>query len=486
MNFRDVLFGAAVALCFISCDENTSTLGGSITPDEDKITIIPEFLEAGTASVLSPDSILAKTSTCYLGRYTDPYDSTSFTAGYLTQLNCVEHFDLPDSIFGIGDFKFPARTYNKWKNVEPYYSNLKLFYTDFFGDSLNALKIEIFELDRMIDSNRRYYADADPSEFVDLTKKPLAVQTISPTDFGITDEELNSSNHYANITVRLPQEFTKALLEKYYQPGGRKFFTSSKAFMENVCKGFYIRCTQGDGTVFYIDRSVLEVNHKSIMYVDGEPRDTSLMSDFSGNNEVMQINTFDWKGRERLINQDDCSWIQTPYGILTEVTLPITEIEGKEGSLNSVQVVFNCMPTPSQRFSPTIPGTIGMFRESDAARFFESSDKIDVAKIFMSNYASKTGTYTFNNIAPLIEKIIREKNEWLEANGMKDNASGMAAYESANPSWNKCYLIPMTQRIDGNSSVVGYYLDTRLHRVRISGGSSGEKARIKVIRTSFK
>lgn len=485
MKFRHLLFSAAALLGLMACDEDTSTLGGSIIPEDEKVVITSENLEAATKTVFCPDSLLAKTAECYLGRYTDPYDSTVFTAGYLTQLNCVESFDLPDSVYGIGNFVFPPSTHKKWKGVDPYYANLRIYYTEFFGDSLNAMKIEIFELDRMIDANRKYYANTDPSEFVDLTKKPIATAMVSPIDLAVSDETRNDEDYYPNITIRLPQEFAKNILEKYYQPGGREYFTSAKAFMENVCKGFYIRCTQGDGSIFYVDRSVLELNHKSIMYVDGEPRDTSLMSDFSGNNEVMQINTIKWEGQERLADQNDCSWIQSPYGLLTEVTIPVDEIEKEEGALNSVQMVFCAIPTPTQRFKISTPGIIGMFRTCDVRSFFESSEKADASKVFLASYTQKTATYKFSNIGPLVNKMIEERNNWLKENGYTNDSTGKAAYALANPDWNKTYLVPVAQRTDGNSSVVGYYLDMTPHRAKLAGGINGDKVKIRVVRTSL-
>ena len=484
MKFAKSLFGLLAAVCIISCDEDTASLGGSITPETDRISITSENLTIDTRSVLCPDSLLAKTSMCYLGQYSDPYDSTSFSASYMTQLNCVESFDLPDSVFGLPQFKFPSHTYKKWKDADPYYSNIRIYFSEFFGDSLNSMKIEVFELDRMLDANKRYYADTDPAQFVDLSKKPLVSLTVSPVDLSLPDESLNDKDYYPNVYIRMPQEFTKAILEKYYEPGGREFFTSSKAFMENVCKGFYIRCTQGEGTVLYVDKTVLELNHKSIMYIDGEPRDTSLMSDFSGNSEVMQVNSFKWEGRERLVNQDDCSWIQSPYGILTEASVPVDSLTSK-GSLNSVQLTFSCIPTPAQRFKPTTPSKIALLRKSDAHDFFESSTKLTASDVFLANYNSKTSIYSFSNIAPLVDIMDSDRDEWLKKNGLKQDESGYAAYAAAFPEWNKVIVIPIAERKDNSGNTTGYYLDMTLHRAKLSGGLKGEKATLKVIRSSF-
>ena len=79
----------ALLLCLVSCDENTGTLGGSIVPDHDVISIDTASYEATSRSI-SVDSVINKTSKVYLGRFTDPQTNSMFEADFITQFNCEE------------------------------------------------------------------------------------------------------------------------------------------------------------------------------------------------------------------------------------------------------------------------------------------------------------------------------------------------------------------------------------------------------------
>ena len=144
------------ALCLVACDEDTKGLGTSLIPEGDDITVTADSCFAQSRTIVAPDSLLVMTTQCNLGKYTEPGMGATFQAGYLTQLNCLEDYNLPDSVYGIGNHRFPDWFIKDVGKQKPYYANLRLYYTSFFGDSTNTIKIDVFELDRMIDVNRRY------------------------------------------------------------------------------------------------------------------------------------------------------------------------------------------------------------------------------------------------------------------------------------------------------------------------------------------
>ena len=57
-------------VCLVSCDDSTGTLGGSVVPDRDAITVDTFSVWATSATILG-DSVLGKTSKVYLGRFTE-------------------------------------------------------------------------------------------------------------------------------------------------------------------------------------------------------------------------------------------------------------------------------------------------------------------------------------------------------------------------------------------------------------------------------
>ena len=127
---RSILYLLAAIACCIACDDTTGNLGNSITPGSDSIGIKTKSYYATTRSV-AVDSVLGKTGKVYLGRYTDPETGSLLEADFIAQFNCVEGGNVfPDSIQGDSAIR----------------TELRLFFTNFFGDSTNTMGAEVYEL----------------------------------------------------------------------------------------------------------------------------------------------------------------------------------------------------------------------------------------------------------------------------------------------------------------------------------------------------
>jgi hypothetical protein len=249
--------------------------------------------------------------------------------------------------------------------------------------------------------------------------------------------------------------------------------------MENLFKGFYIRCSQGDGTIFYIDRTILEVNFKCIgLDDDDEPAMESLMAEFAGNSEVLQLNVLKWTGLDNELADNTCTWIRSPFGVLTEISLPIDDMRDREYVLNAAQLRISTAVTPANEYKPSIPTYLLLIRKERINEFFSKNSNVDNTESYIATYSSKYGTYTYENIAAMVEKIYSDREDWIDQfNG--DNA----AFESANPDWNKVYLIPVSPVLDSRSSAISYNLDLWMHQVKLIGGDTPIK--IKTIRSRF-
>lgn len=479
MNLKTTVCSILAVLFLISCDDETSGLGWTLTPQNDIINVKDDSCFAVSRTIKANDSLIVMSSTCNLGRFTEQFSGTTLNAGYLTQLNCMENFTLADSVYGIGNHVFPSWFDSAVAGQKPYYANLRLYYSGFFGDSTNTFKIEVFPLDRMIDAETRYYPDIDPSLFCDTQAKPLASITASGWNLQDKDSIRDLYNYTPSITIPLPDSVAKNILESYFDPATRHYFSDARSFMENLYKGFYIRCSQGDGTILYIDRTILEVNFKFIdTNDDDEPIVQSLMAEFPGNSEVMQLNSFKWTGLESQINDSSCTWIRTPFGLLTEITLPIDDMRDDEYVLNSAKLCISTAVTPSSRFKPSVPNNLILIRKDRMQEFFSRNRSIDNTESFAASYSSKYGTYTYENIAALIENIYSEREEWKNSNG-----STSAAYEAEYPNWNKVVLIPVIATTDSRNNALSYRVDTRMHQIKLIGGNTPIK--IKTIRTKF-
>ena len=483
MNLKTTVCSFLAVLFLISCDEDTSSLGSSLIPEGDAVNVTAGSCFATSRTIIASDSLLIMTSQCDLGRFTEQGSGTRIEAGFLTQLSCMESFSLADSIYGIGNHMFPAWFDSAVAGQKPYYANLKLYYTSFFGDSSNIIKIDVFPLDKMIDWNTRYYPSIDPALFCNTQAKPMASVTVSAWNMQDSDSLRNLSNYYPSITIPLPDSLAKAILEAYSNPATRHYFDNSTTFMENLVKGFYIRCSQGDGTMLYIDKSILEVNFKYISYEDDEPQMKSLMAEFPGNSEVMQLNSMKWAGLESQLDDDGCTWIRTPFGLLTEVTLPVDSMRDDEYVLNSALLRLSTAVTPSSRFKPSVPPYLLLIRKDMMQEFFNRNNLADDTESFIAAYSSKYGTYTFENIAALVEKIYSDRTDWLKKNSKTLDNGGLEAYEAERPDWNKVVLIPV-QPEQASKNTISYSIDINMHQVKLIGGN-GTKLTIKTIKSKF-
>ena len=484
MNIKTLACTLLAVLFLISCDSNTSTLGGSITPESDEVRVESDSSFAVSRSIQAPDSILLRSTLSCIGKYTDPLTGAILEADYLTQLNCVEDFSFPDSVYGVADFDFPDWFDKEMKNEKPYYAELNLYFQKIYGDSTNSLKLEVYPLDQIIDPEERYYANVDPTDFYDENSAPIASVMISPIDYAVSDSLLQSDKYYHHISIGLPDSFAKELLEKYFSPNGKEYFSDAMSFMENVCKGFYIKCTQGDGTLIYVDKTVLDINFKYL-----EPGDSvvsSVIAEFSGNNEVMQINSFKNFNQDALLDDNSCTYIRTPFGVLTEIELPVDDMKKGGGvMLNSASLSFYKVNLKQPYYTTGTPSRLILIREGEMQKFFNRNNTVDNVTSYATTFNSKYNSYTFSNIAKLIELCYSERESWIESNGYNMDADGLTAYEAEFPDWNKVVLVPVKPKVDSNNSIVGYILDINVNQVKLLGGENGDRIKIKTIYTSF-
>ena len=298
--------------CLAACDDNTGTLGGSIVPSKDAISIDTATYWA-TSKSIAVDSVLGKTNKVYLGRFTDPQTGSMFEADFIAQFNCEE-----------GGQVFPDNIYDEAVKVE-----LRLFFTEYFGDSTNTMTTEIYELTETLQEGVRYYTDLDPTAFYDTESTPLATKVYTVIDYSLDDSE-----HYANVNIPLPTEIGTEIIRKYRK--NKDFFANATSFIENVCKGYYVKTAAGDGTVLYIDQASLNIHFRDMK------TDSIFVTQFAGTEEVLQANRFSTQDFETLISDSSCTYLKTPAGIFTEIDLPINEIiERQKGdSINAAKIAF--------------------------------------------------------------------------------------------------------------------------------------------------
>ena len=280
-------------------------------------------------------------------------------------------------------------------------------------------------------------------------------------------------------------------MNEYYKHP--EYFKNAYAFIHNLVPGFYFKTTSGIGSMAYIRLSQLNVyfRHKTTYTnTDGTKKDTiyAAMASFPGTEEVLQTTRIqnDQNVISQLVADPSCTYIKSPAGVYTELTLPVTQIVekkytvgGKEYShkndtINSAKVVLRRINnTQDSKYTLGAPTTLLMLPKSDAKAFFENNRTADYKTSFLASYSSSTNTYTFNNIGSLIKNLY-------------DKA------DRSNSEWNKVVLIPVSVSYDTSSGVtelISVSNDMSMTSTRLVRGdddTKNSKITISVIYSKFK
>lgn len=479
------LLVALLALTFWGCDDNTGSLGIDMMRPEDHINGMVENYDVISQSILV-DKIYAKTSTAYLGKYTDPQFG-GFEADFMTQFTAAPGYELlfpPKSDFpeiGSKDQEISA--------------NIYLYYQNFFGDSLSACKLRVYELDKTFEEGNKdnYYTNIDPSDYYNEHDPyaNLGTKSYAAVDLSLSQQKRDSiktnTGYYPALVVPLPKRIARNILEKYYS-NPEDFSTPEK--FQNIFKGVYIQCIDGDGTILYISAMQLGVNFNFYKERPSTGKVDSLVNGgvrFAATKEVIQANRFENKKKlEEVVKEDNHTYLKTPAGIFTEATLPINEVLiGKDpitngthqtDSINSVSLSFTCY-NQSEESEFKVPNNILMIRQKDMYSFFENNQVPDNKTSYVSTYSSNK--YSFSNIANLVTTCINEKKK---AQGSMSDEE----WEKANPDWNRVVLIPIKLTMDYNkTNIIKVEHDLEMNSVKLKGGLNGTPTDMKVIYSRF-
>ncbi len=466
--FSCFLLAIATLLTFTQCDDNTGSIGGSLVPENDIITAETKTFYATSNTIMANDSILANTSDVYLGMYTDEESGTVFSSSFVTQFGCTEDFEFP--MEGVVD---DSASYTK----------LRLYFNEYYGDSLNAMRCEVYELDNTLQEGVPYYTNFDPEELYDVEKKPLAAKTFNVIDYNVHDTILNSDNYARHIEIALPNSIGNRFISKFYEKDaegnivGKKYFANSEVFINDIFKGIYVKCVQGDGTILKIYRARIDVGFKRLIESSSGALDSiqALSAPFYSGKEVLQTNKFDNNDLKPLLDEKEYTYIKTPAGLFTEVKLPICELVENCDTINSAKMVFTRYNEEGGSMN-SAHGTLLMVRKADMYKFFLKNKLSDGETSYLTSFVNSNNEYVFSNIANLFKHCYKEYTE-----GVQNDSD----WEAKNPDWDKVVLIPVTTTEDSNGSVVKILHDISISSMRLRGGTEYEIP-IEVVTSKFK
>lgn len=477
------LLAGIVLLMFTisSCDEDTANIGRSLTDTADLFTIETDTFNVSSRSIVA-DRVLSRSQYSYLGRIKDPETSAYITGDYMTQFTILENNI--DSVF-----------YNKQNicsidekgEIIADSCDIILVVNSYIGDSLAAMKLTALELDKPVEEGKNYYTNFDPEKEGYIRTDGLKQNLV----YSITNMQLNdslrsvygkSSSYYASIRVPLRKAYKDKTGKEYNNYGTylmRNFFDhpeyykNSYSFTNNLCPGFYFKTTDGLGMMSQI------VDTRLVVYYSIETYDKKyrVTTELHATEEVLQTTRITNNDDliQELAAEDEWTYLKTPAGIFTEVTLPIDEIKkGHENdTIASAKVVFHKMNDKSALSDIILkdPVNLLMVEKDSLEQFFENHKTPSSPTSYLTTLSTAYNSYTFSNISGLVNYLYKKK------------LAGGANYAAEHPDWNKVVLVPVNTSVTSSSSsatISAVNNEMSITSTRLVGGSNNQHEPIRI------
>lgn len=468
-----------LALLFTGCDDSTGSLG--IFATQDGMTTSTDVFEVSTRSI-STGAIVADNSHAYLGNVIDPETGASIKAECAQQFYCLEDYELPAHDVMVGNVQVDPVTGDtisiERDVVQCDSCEVRIYLDSYYGLGGNPMKLEVFALDseKILEEGVTYRTDTDLSQYVTSTQ-PLATKVFTPEDYVLSDGERNSSTHNANIHITMPRELGQRILEKYYQ--NPSSFKDSYHFIREVFPGFYFRIKSGEGTMITTLVSTFNIYYDYVETKDSKHVYQGVTR-FSATPEVIQSTRFFNGDMQSLVDDHSCTYLKTPAGICTEMTLPIDEIFNQHptDSVSMAQITLTRYNKDQNAYQLGTPSEVLMVRKQDMERFFANKSVSDSRTSYTTTFNSTYNTYTFNNICRLLAYCKHEKMK-----GAADAGITEAEWAALHPDWNKVVIVPVVTSSNSSGNQTSVNHDMQMNSVRLVGGDT--KLQMQVVYSKF-
>lgn len=443
---------AVATMAFSACNNDDLNIGSSLTSETDKLEVTTANFNVITRTA-TVDSVIARTSDCYFGRVIDPETGAYITTDFMSQFHILETFSLPqkDSIVSKENGQVVADS-----------CELIIYLGDAsaFCDSLAAMKMKVTELSSPIDENQEFYSNYDPVRLGYLRQGGLQKSKMFTwADMYSTATEKSEDTYYNHITIPVNEPYTDKngttyknygtyVLQQYYLHP--EYYRNSDAFIRNVCPGFFYEIIDGLGFHSQIPYTGMQIHYRAV----SEDSIYNTQVTLAGTPEVLQtIRITNEQDKLRQLAEDNtCTYLKSPAGLFTEVTLPIDEMmqNHTSDSLLTASVSFLRINNEvHEKSTLSVPQNVLLICKDSVNNFFADKSLADNVTSFTSTYSSKENLYSFSNISALITHLAQ-----LKADGLKNDIN----WEKNHPNWNKMMLIPI--HLDQVTTTSAYYGST--------------------------
>jgi len=395
--FLSIICSLFLSAVLFSCVDS-NTLGFSVLPAQDTVSVSFDTIGVQTETILQ-DSVYLRNSLAVLGEFTDPTYGT-VKSDFMAQLYCPYNFKFPDDV----------------NTIDSAY--MYLYYDSWFGDSTTVHHLNVWYLDKSpLDATAPYGSTVNPADFTSKSKL-LASGTFTTGDF-ITSDSAKALTTYAPA-LRLPLNMDLCRQFLADNKSNPEKFANPSAF-NNYFNGIYITTDYGNGSLLYVTHSELEMMYNTYLYsnTSGKQLRDSLIigaSYFPVNKEVRQVNR---AVHPDLISYplatDSLTYVYSPGGMFTKVTLPTTLFQKGSGKLsgktvNGMKLYVNATQVDSKKdFALAPPASMLLIDASKVNAFFSGYELNDGLYSFLADYNSDSLNYVFD-LSYYAQKMIRQSD----------------------------------------------------------------------------
>ena len=465
---------------FMACDDDTAAIGTGVMPDNDNVSTNQSTYVINSRTIAA-DSVLANSNDSYLGCVIDPETRAKTTSNFLAQYYVLENTRLPER---------DKLLYETNGDIRLDSCDLRVYIKSYYGDSLQTMKLRVQELDtnKIVKEYVSYYSNLDATDFYTTGKGATATMAYAVKDLTRPDSITENSSYYRSFIVRLPKDFGRRLMNKYYE--NPAFYSNAYQFIHHVCPGFYFETQGGVGSMIEVQTSTLNL-YFPYHTTNDEGNDTIVdgLQRMAATSEVIQQTIIDNEiPAEMLSTDNDYTYIKSPAGLFTELELPVNEVlagEHYNDTINSATITLQRYNnSAADEHNLPAPTDILMVRKANLFSFFEKNSLPNTADSFVATFSDSYNAYTFTNISRMITTIKQERDDGAGVTLQDDEATRLqkyAAWEQANPDWNKVVLVPIKTTYTISTNYYGQTTKTLLnvknqmgmYSTRLKGGQNG-------------
>lgn len=376
-----VLIGASLIAC-----EDTTGIGSSIIEDEVEVLVDSSFTVTGF-SVANP-VIQGRTESQILGKI-DAKGFGNFSSDFITQFMPAVALDT----FGI--------TIETLDSIK-----LRMFmnYGDCIGDTLAPMGVEVYRLDKAIESP--IYSDFNPSSYYSsdgLLGSTIYTASVIGLPESLVERYTHPDTAVRVVEVDMPMSLAYEFWNKYLSDP--LIWNDPQQFAEWF-PGIYVKNSFGSGRVmtFYSTAMYLYYS-RHLQYDEVDTIIPGSQIFLSVTPEVINNNNFNLSISSDIVNLAQTKpVIVAPIGYDVEVTLPIQEIVDKYRNATNTFSVINSMdfniPVEeiSNQYGIEPPEYLLLVRKDMKDSFFSKQQVTDNINSFYASYDSDNKCYDFSSM----------------------------------------------------------------------------------------